>query len=283
MYSIAPSWGIQDRDYAALTKAAAKQALQLDPSLSMPYAALASAEQRPWPVDYVRNFELFDRAVKADPHNGTALLWRGIGWVNTGFFARAVSDFDRCLVVDPQYQNCARWKAVALLYLGKTDEAIRSFEQGIAAGFIRNRADAFVVPLVRRGDRVGALLLLREYGASSALAAHVLDVIERPRRLVPAELEALMGENAASADRPGELSVPEMALYSWFGEYDRILGTDDVNIASGTPHWNIGLPGFRNSPAFKQILNRMGVVDFWRLKGFPPQCRAIGAKDFTCD
>ena len=249
----------------------------------MPYAALASAEQQSWPVDHVRNFELFDRAVKADPHNGTAFLWRGIGWVNTGFFARASADFDRCLEIDPRYQNCIRWKAVALLYLGKTDAAIRLFEQGIAAGFIQNRADAFVVPLLRRGDRIGAVLLLREFGATSAVAATVLDVIENPRRLPAAELKAVMAENAASADRPGGLSVPILNMYSWLGEYDRILGADDVNIASGTPHWNPGLPGLRNSPAFKEILNRMGVVEFWRLKGFPPHCRAVGAKDFTCD
>ena len=283
VYSIAPSWGIQDRDYAALTKAAAKQALQLDPSLSMPYAALASAEQQAWPINLVRNFELFDRAVKADPHNGTAFLWRGLGWVNAGFFARAVADFDRCLEIDPRYQNCLRWKAVALLYLGKTDAAIRLLEQGIAAGFIQNRADAFVVPLLQRGDRTGAVLLLHQLSASPTVAAKVLNVIEHPRRLAPAELEALVAEDAAAALRTGKSPMPLNYMYSWLGEYDRILGADAVNIASGTPHWNLGLPGFRNSPAFKEILNRMGVVDFWRLKGFPPHCRAVGAKDFTCD
>ena len=45
----------------------------------------------------------------------------------------------------------------------------------------------------------------------------------------------------------------------------------------------VGLPGFRNSATFKNILNGMGVPVYWRQQGFPPMCRAVGAKDFTCD
>ena len=41
--SVAPSWGITDRDYTALAKQAADRALQLDPSLSMPWAVLRNS------------------------------------------------------------------------------------------------------------------------------------------------------------------------------------------------------------------------------------------------
>ena len=49
VYAVANSWGIDDRDYDALAKSAAERALQLDPALSMPWAALATAEQRSGP------------------------------------------------------------------------------------------------------------------------------------------------------------------------------------------------------------------------------------------
>ncbi len=219
MYVVAPSWGIVGRDFAELAKSAAARALQLDPSLSMPWAALAAAEQRSSPVDWSRNFELFDRAIAADIHNGTAFLWRGQNWVIMGFFDRAIADFDRCLVVDPQYQNCMRWKAIALLYSGKTDQAMQQFEQGVAAGFIKNRADTFIVPLVHRGDRVGATQLLRELAASSAVIAAVLQSIERPVPIPAAVLVALVRDVVGVA-RPGVQTVVMDNLYLWLGEYD---------------------------------------------------------------
>jgi TolB-like protein len=275
MYVVAPSWGIVDRDYPELAKSAAARALQLDPSLSMPWAALAAAEQRSWPVDWGRNFELFDRAIAADAHNATAFLWRGQNWVIMGFFDRAITDFERCLALDPQYRNCTRWKAIALLYASKTDQALRLFEQGVAAGFVKNRAETFVVPLVRRGDRVGAALLLRELGASPAVIAAVLQSIERPAPVPAAELDALVRDVVRVA-RPGNLTVSLAGLYLWLGQYDRMSGTGE------SVFWDPGLPGFRNSATFKNILNGMGVPVYWRQQGFPPQCRAVGAKDFTC-
>jgi hypothetical protein len=41
-------------------------------------------------------------------------------------------------------------------------------------------------------------------------------------------------------------------------------------------------PGWDGSAYFKQKLLRMGVVDYWRTHGFPPQCKAAGADDFVC-
>ena len=282
VYAIAPSWGIVDRDYVELAKPAALRALKLDPKLSMPWAALASAEQKSWPVDWVRNFELYDRAIAADAHNATAFLWRGIGWVNTAFFDRAIADFDRCLALDPQYQNCTRWKAIALLYTGKTDRAMDLFEQGVAAGFVKNRAESFIVPLVRRGDRVGAILVLRELRASPAVIASVLEAIERPAPVPTTELDAL-ARDVRSVARPGDQTISLTRLYLWLGQYDRIAANSGEFLTFATPHWDTGLPGFRNSATFKKLLNGMGIPDYWRQKGFPPQCRAVGAKDFTCD
>ena len=35
--------------------------------------------------------------------------------------------------------------------------------------------------------------------------------------------------------------------------------------------------------AFKQVLHDLGIPAYWHEHGFPPLCRAVGAKDFTCD
>ena len=54
-----------------------------------------------------------DRAIAADPRNATAFLWRGIAWLDLGFFDRALADFDRCLELEPNYPTrCGtrRWR-----------------------------------------------------------------------------------------------------------------------------------------------------------------------------
>ncbi len=216
VYAVANSWGIDDRDYAALAKSAAERALQLDPALSMPWAALATAEQQVWPVDWSRSLQLLDRAIAADAHNSTAFLWRGIAWVDLGFFERAIADFEHCLVLDPKYQNCTRWKAIGLLYLGKTEPAMKLFEQGVANGFIKNRAETFVAPMVRRGDRVGAMLVLRELRASPAVIVKVLQAIERPAPVAAADL-SLIEHDVLSVARPGDQTVTLARVYLWLG------------------------------------------------------------------
>ena len=47
--------------------------------------------------------------------------------------------------------------------------------------------------------------------------------------------------------------------------------------------WDRSNPAFRNSPAFKAVLNRLGVPAYWRKHGYPSQCRAQGKDDFSCD
>ncbi len=281
VYAVANSWGIDDRDYAALAKSAAERALQLDPALSMPWAALATAEQQVWPVNWSRSLQLLDRAIAADAHNSTAFLWRGIAWVDLGFFERAIADFERCLVLDPKYQNCTRWKAIGLLYLGKTEPAMKLFEQGVANGFIKNRAETFVAPMVRRGDRVGAMLVLRELRASPAVIVKVLQAIERPAPVAAADL-GLIELDVLSVARPGDQTVTLARTYLWLGLYDRIPGNKDVT-AFSTTQWEPGFAGFRNSGAFKQMLHDMGIPAYWREHGYPPHCRAVGANEFTCD
>jgi hypothetical protein len=47
--------------------------------------------------------------------------------------------------------------------------------------------------------------------------------------------------------------------------------------------WERFPPTFRGSAAFKRTLENLGVTEYWRAHGYPPQCRAVGEKDFACD
>jgi hypothetical protein len=38
----------------------------------------------------------------------------------------------------------------------------------------------------------------------------------------------------------------------------------------------------RKTPQFKTLMQRAGFVDYWRAKGWPPQCHPTTGDDFEC-
>ncbi|MCK7592722.1 tetratricopeptide repeat protein [Pseudomarimonas salicorniae] len=263
-------------DHQALTdksEAAAARALALAPSLSMPWAARSLLLTNVLPIELTEALRLIDLAISADPRNASAILWRGILWIDLGFFDRALADFDRCLAIDPAYANCLRWKAVGLLLSGDAPTAIELYEQGIAAGFNANQGQGFVEPLLRQGNTFAARLLMRELRwpleIQHAVVTTVLD--GRP----PDNVRELV--TRLSQD-PGVRYQWALILrdYALASEVDGLTSTD-------IEHWDPGLEGLRGSPAFKHLMRRLGAVDYWRTHGFPPQCRPLGEDDFSCE
>ncbi|MEO6065609.1 MAG: tetratricopeptide repeat protein, partial [Lysobacterales bacterium] len=281
IYSVAESWGIRDRDYTELARTAARRALELDAKLSMPWAALGMAEMNNPPIDWEKGLENLNRAIAADPNNATAWLFRSIAWLNLGFFERAHADQDRCLAIDPAYRNCMRWKAVTHLHAGQIEKALALYERGVAEGFVRNRAADFVPFLHARGDRIGARLLLQEMGADTATQTVIMARLDDPQAPI-ADVDDLVRRFFMEGDSQWVASVDDATGYLYFGAFDRVADAKRLAFDTGVT-WNALPSGWRNSPGFKKLVTRLGLVDYWRKHGYPPQCRPVGKNDFECD
>ncbi|CAN5324203.1 hypothetical protein BH11PSE14_BH11PSE14_05840 [soil metagenome] len=280
--AVAPSWGETDRDYTTLAAQASERALALDPSLSMPWAVRAQIRQNRWPIDFSAQHADYDKAIAADPRNATALLWRGISWTNLGFFDRALADLDRAVALEPNYLNAIRHKALALLLAGREDEAFALYDSGIAKGFVSSRTENFIAPMLAHGRRTEALLLMGVSTMAPDLRDALVSTLDHPQTPY-ANARALVARHAADPEIDpalGTLSVSH--LYLWLGDYDDV-GTSDDRITTTMVAWDRYPAGFRNSPGMKLKLESMGVPAYWRAKGYPPQCRPVGDKDFTCD
>ncbi len=72
------------------------------------------------------------------------------------------------------------------------------------------------------------------------------------------------------------------APHFWMGNFPKTVAIQDT-LSGSIVTWEKYPPGFQKSPAFKAMMVRDGVLAYWREHGFPPQCRAVGAQDFTCD
>jgi adenylate cyclase len=281
VYSIVQGWGIRDRDYMALVDATAKRALELDSTLSMPWAALSMAEMRKRPVKWETAIDLANRSVEANPNNTTALLWRSVSWVYLGYFDKAIADQRRCLELDPAYQNCLRWLSQSLVSAGNLEEAMTAFEQGVANGFVENRASSFVPILIQRGDLLSARLLLKVLGTPPELSKSFVEALQHPGSAHP-EAQKVIDRLAANADSTFNSQIGNALAYVWLGEFD-LAGNFDDPLNDAVDPWILGPPGWRNSAGFKHKLETWGVVDYWRKHGFPLQCHAVGETDFTCD
>jgi TolB-like protein len=280
--AVMPSWRQTDRDYTALTQRAAERALALDPSLSMPWAALSFAARATLPVDYARVLERSTRAIDADPRNATAYLWRSIAWTHLGFFDRALADQEQCLRIDPAYQNCIRWNGLTYLFMGDNRRALARFQAGVEAGFSFNRAESFVAALLREGQPLAAQMLLRELGVGADLRRAIVEVAARPgtphpdaEKLVERYLADGLGRQATQFAGSGQ-------VYIWLGAYDGVARAKDLD-GYFAVMWDPNAPGLRNSAGFKGVLERLGVVAYWREHGFPPLCRPLSGDDFECD
>ncbi len=281
VYAIVEGWGIRDRDYTALARDAARQALALDASLSMPWAALSITEQRQRPADWDKALEMSAKAIAADPKNATALLWRSIVWTNLGFFAKAVADQQACLAIDPNYANCERWQAAAELYAGKDERARALFEQSVARGFVLNRSVSFVPLLVERGEILSAYLLMGALEVPPGLKPELMASLRQPGRLV-ADVDGLLDRHAGTEADFTSVRLTRARAAMWLGDFGLVAadlkGADDTVVA-----WETRPVAWRNSPGFKRLLTQMGIPDYWREHGFPPHCRALGSNDFICD
>jgi adenylate cyclase len=282
--AVVESWGIVDRDYNGMVVPAAERALKLDPTLSMPYAALAMAEQNEKTVDWAKSLELSGRAIETDPKNATAYLWRSIAWLNLGFFNKAIADQDSCLRVDPAYINCTRWKAQSYIYLGEDSKAMDLFEQGVAAGFVTNRANSFVPSMVRKGNTLAARLILKDINAPPELSNILITELANPG-VSKIDAKAIVAKYKADNLKASGVDLSARIVYLWLGDFNAVANqvSEGDNSNDEILAWEPARPEWRNSAAFKRVLQRMGVVNYWQKNGYPPHCHALGKNDFTCD
>jgi hypothetical protein len=110
----------------------------------------------------------------------------------------------------------------------------------------------------------------------------LLEVLSKPVGRRSALSDEVVRASLEDEDSLFGQRVSEAKVRLWLGDYERIAALPEISTDT-LVHWEPGYPGFRNTPAFKTVLGRLGIPAYWREHGYPPQCRAVGKQDFTCD
>jgi len=73
------------------------------------------------------------------------------------------------------------------------------------------------------------------------------------------------------------LGAPDRALQA----YERLAEVGHIN-GSRANVWHPDYAPVRKTERFKALMRKVGLVEYWRAKGWPEQCRPTTGDDFEC-
>ena len=259
------------------SKAAADQALILDSTLSMPSAVLGSYAMM-FGSNIILGESYYRDAIEKDPKNTTALLWYGLLLKDAGKFEDAAKQLRNCLDIDRDYQNCKQHLAHVYLMQGKEAESLEIFEETLEWNF-HSQSEMFIPIYVRNGKRELALTIADiKFDLLSAPVVEWIRAIENPDADNSRGYQRLKDweQNKSTGLVLADYGVIPMA----FGEYEDMLARPNSAIMV---MWHPDAVEFRESPQFQRLVRESGTLAYWRERGFPDFCRAVGDDDFECD
>ena len=286
--SIAPGYDVQLPENAGeIVAREARLAIELDPTLAEPHAALGQI------LFTQRRFSdaraAYERALQIDPNDSAASFWLATLLSSAGHAKSAAELLDSVLANDPMLPNALLWRGWAHLQLGDVDEAERSIRRAADAGLTavglgfahvaRARGDdAAIVEWLARGLEP----FTRDFppGSSQAIAAGTIGgQAERARAL------ALLEDYLAT--KPPIISGAVPLAFVWLGESERaqvvaqeeLTRNDTLFLAS---LWTEAGRPVRVSPQFATFARRTGLAEFWDKNGPPDICRKEGG-DYVCE
>jgi TolB-like protein/DNA-binding winged helix-turn-helix (wHTH) protein len=264
----------------------AQRAIELNPELSVAQSIFGaiSTSQGKWV-----EAETATRRALEISRTEMALNHRQMLLLRTGHIAEAHQLLLELEQVDPYRGTGDMGNTFILSSLGRHNELkdIIAAEEWSASGDLR---------------RLGFLVMARIHAEnSSASIREVLQAIgQRPER-APAEFARAV---LAVLDKPAKARavlrswyedasfqhfykwdlIPHLA--AWYGDTDLVLRVwqDElpINTARTAYIWAPAFSEARSRREFRELVRRIGFVDYWRAHGWADQCSPVGVDDFEC-
>jgi TolB-like protein len=259
----------------ALPKAemAAQRAIQLDPGLADGYVALGRIRQRQGQL--LSADELFSKALMLDPNNPDALHLDSILLAGVGRVKEALAMRQRLQVLEPFVPLYSNNTAEFLWLNGENESAVAMIKSApsSAAG---TPLLAKIYTSERRYTEAADVLLTIPPGSYDP------GVVEEAARLL--RTAPTTTSSPESLPRLGFLEF----VYIHIGAAERAAEVYQASIDAGYAYvfygvWHPTYAAVRNTPRFKAYTRQIGLLDYWRAKGWPDLCRPTGADDFECN
>jgi len=256
----------------------AQRALKIEPRSALALAVIAwtrssAAGELRSKEDLVEIVTLFERALEINPHNASALLWRGLHYILVGDLQKALNDFATCMRYEPYYVPCTENHFLVLANLGRDEESRDAFTQ--ALNFSTSKPQyAHFASLARLGEELVFKAITNDDSLLRGWRRH--DELWNAYRNPGEDYGELIDSIRQHMEANGVFNRDD------FEYLVHPLGSD-WRVPSSLALWDDSMRHYRKSNAFKLYIRESGILNYWREVGFPPQCKPIGQNDFACD
>jgi TolB-like protein len=256
-----------------------------------------------------RSAALARRATERDPKNADGFVALAYANMVQRRMPAAEDAFKQALALNPNQADGLHGYSQLLAAMGRIKEslAMRDHLQAIEQFIINYTADTAEIYWLD-GDTEKAVAMLQPFRPGRTLELALVQasagryreaaaaIREMPASNYPAGmseaaariLESAPVKAAAPADLPrlGNLSF----AYMHVGAPERVLEFYEDEVRgdyfqpiSTTWFWHPTYAAVRKTERFKVLMRDLGLLEYWRMRGWPAQCHPAGADDFACD
>ena len=241
----------------------AARALELDPDQVDAHAALGSIACRV--QDWQRCMDEYGRALQLDPTDSVLRASHAAWLAAIGYVEEASQQVETGLASDPLNYESSVLRGWFIDLTGRHEEARRWLDATDSTQLSLRWCNA-----VWRHDYAGAL----------ALAQSRMPADDKFRDSYIAASEALLDPSRWPQAMPRVEGTFAMLLAPDADHTASMRLVERVWLSRTTPlalmFWSPDFVALRASPAFEDFLRRRHIIDYWRSRGWPPQCRAEG-------
>jgi tetratricopeptide (TPR) repeat protein len=219
--------------------------------------------------------EFFGKTLALDPNNADALLGIAIRLGIAGRVKEAVAIMEKAHELEPFLPQISVDTARDRWLDGQNDAAIA------------------LAQTLRPTDRAPTLALIYASIGRYDEAANALTELASDSNSPAAQAARLLRTAPAKAESPDALPrLPQNLEFTYLhvGAAERAITTyerrADVGFVGGSQLafvWHSTYAPVRKTERFKALMRKVGLVEYWRAKGWPELCRPLGADDFDCD
>jgi TolB-like protein len=256
-----------------------------------------------------RSDALARRATTLDPKSAEAFVALGYANMVQRRMAAAEDAFRQALALNPNQADGLHGLSQLLAALGRVKEslAMRDHLQAGEQFIVNYTADTAEIYWLD-GDTAKAVAMLQPFRPGrtlelalvqasagryqeAAAALREMPATNYPAGMLEAAAKILDTAPAKAADpaalpRIGNLSF----AYMHVGAPERVLEFYEDEVSgdyfqpiSSTWFWHPSYAAVRKTARFRKVASDLGLVDYWRARGWPAQCRPSGADDFVCE
>jgi TolB-like protein len=248
-------------------------------------------------------------ATQLDPNGADGFVALGYANMVQRRMLAAEDAFKQALQRDPNQSDGLHGYSQLLAALGRIKEslAMREHLQSVEQSIVNYTADTAEIYWLD-GETDKAIAMLQpfrpgrtlELALIQAAAGRYPEAAAAVREMPAANYPAGMTEAAAKIleSAPARAASPESLprlgnlgfVFLYVGAPERTLEFYEDEIKgnyfqpiSTTWFWHPAYSELRKTMRFKTLMGDLGLVAYWRVRGWPARCHAIGAADFACE